>query len=146
MADSELGVGTTFYVALPLRREARAATDKTVLVVDDDLDTRDALGARLARAGYGVATAGDGAQALEYLKRAARPSLILLDLAMPVMDGWQFLAERERDPELRAIPVVVISAQHDVADRIAALHAGYLAKPITTARLLDEVAHTHSSA
>ena len=57
------------------------------------------------------------------------------------MDGWEFLAERDRDPVLRSIPVVVISAQPDVAERIAALHAGYCAKPITMSRLLDEVAH-----
>ncbi len=141
--DSELGAGTTFYVALPpVRASHDAARDKTVLVVDDDLDTRDALGERLASAGYEIAKAADGAQALAYLKRAAPPALILLDLAMPVMDGWQFLAERERDADLRAIPVVVISAQPDVEERITALHAGFLAKPITIARLLDEVAHT----
>jgi len=138
--DSVLGAGTTFCVALPLARSLHDA--KKVLVVDDDPDMRDMLCDRLASAGYEVEQAGDGAQALACLKRGRRPSLILLDLAMPVMNGWEFLAERDRDPALRKIPVVVISAQQDVADRLAALHADYLAKPITIARLLDEVAQT----
>jgi CheY-like chemotaxis protein len=63
-----------------------------------------------------------------------------LDLAMPVMDGWAFLAERARDPDLRALPVLVMSGQRDVADQVAALHAGYLAKPAAMDRLLDAVA------
>jgi CheY-like chemotaxis protein len=75
------------------------------------------------------------------MRREPAPALIVLDLAMPVMDGWQFLAERERDPALRDIPVLVMSGQRDVADRVAAFHAGYLAKPVPAKRLLDVVAH-----
>ena len=146
--ESELGIGTTFYVALPLAGNACArstARAPSVLVVDDDPVLRDVLSDQLARAGYEVARVADGAQALAYLDRV-RPSLILLDLAMPVMDGWQFLAERDQNPALRSIPVLVISAHRDVADRVAALHANYMAKPITGDRLLDEIAHAASSA
>lgn len=124
--------------ARPANRAARP--DGTVLVVDDDPDAREALCEVLAHRGYGVAMAANGAEALAYLRRAPAPMLILLDLTMPVMDGWAFLAERNRAPDLRALPVLVVSGQRDVADQIAALHAGYLAKPDRMDRLLDEVA------
>ena len=57
------------------------------------------------------------------------------------MDGWAFLAEREHDPALRGIPAIVMSGERDVASRVAALHAGYLAKPIPADSLLDAIAH-----
>ena len=98
------------------------------------------IGERLEHAGYGVVKARDGADALAYLHRAAPPSLILLDLAMPVMDGWEFLAERERDPALQSIPVVVLSGQRDIADRLATSHIGCISKPVTEDRLIRAVA------
>lgn len=152
-ADSQVGIGTTFHFTLPLARSAHEPpgpapgahpSDKLVLVVDDDEEARDALGHAFERAGYAVVGVGDGADALAYLRRAAAPSLILLDLAMPVMDGWAFLAERDRHPELSSIPVLVLSGQRDVTSRLAGLHAGYLHKPVAMARLLDEVAHAIS--
>ena len=85
------------------------------MVVDDDADVRDALADMLEHKGYGVVTAADGAEALEYLHGAPAPKLIFLDITMPVMDGWAFLAERNREPSLRSIPVIVVSCHRDTA-------------------------------
>jgi CheY-like chemotaxis protein len=72
----------------------------------------------LGGGGYAVAAAADGAEALEALRRAAPPDLILLDLMMPVLDGWHFRREQLRDPALPAVPVAVVSGAGD-----ADLHA-----------------------
>jgi CheY-like chemotaxis protein len=81
-----------------------------VLIVEDDFASREALVLLLQAVGYETAEAADGGAALAYLRGHPAPGLILLDLMMPVMDGWQFLAERRRDPELAAVPVVVFTA------------------------------------
>ena len=83
---------------------------KTILIVDDDADLREALTELLQSKGYRVASADDGAKALESLRKSGAPGLILLDLMMPVMDGYEFIAQRNSDPALAGIPVVVISA------------------------------------
>jgi CheY-like chemotaxis protein len=83
---------------------------QTVLVVDDDPDITDELGELLESEGYGVAAAPNGLAALGQLRRGLRPCVILLDLMMPVMDGWDFRAQQLKDPELRDIPVVIITA------------------------------------
>ena len=153
--ESRRGSGSTFYFTLPRAAAARETIDAlaaplaaremrpsgTVLVVDDDSESCDALGEVLAKNGYDVVKAGNGAEALAYLHESPRPVLILLDLAMPVMDGWELLAGREDDPLLRAIPVLVLSGEREAAERVVALHAGYLAKPVSADRLLDAVAH-----
>jgi CheY-like chemotaxis protein len=81
-----------------------------VLVVDDDGDIRDTLAELLESEGYEVAVAAHGEEALAYLRSAPAPRLILLDLMMPVMNGFEFRAEQLRDARLAAIPVVVITA------------------------------------
>jgi CheY-like chemotaxis protein len=81
-----------------------------ILLIDDDAHSRECMAALLEREGYAVDTAADGAKALEYLRRHPRPHLILLDLAVPEMDGWDFLHARQRLPRLRRVPVVVLSA------------------------------------
>ena len=117
----------------------------SILVVEDDPDTRDALAAVLETEGYDVAKASDGQEALGQLRTSATPSLILLDLYMPVMNGWAFRAEQLRDPKLASIPVVVLSADSRVANRAADLGAaGWVGKPIDFDRLLALVA-THCS-
>lgn len=83
---------------------------KTILVVDDNPEIRKLLRALLQRDGHAVATAGDGAQALAYLRHQPPPALILLDLRMPGIDGWSFRAQQQADPRLASIPVVVFSA------------------------------------
>src|SRR4051794_32625764 len=79
-----------------------------VLVVEDDASIRDALAQLLASEGYAVDTSENGARALDRLRSAAAPDVIVLDLRMPVMDGWQFRAEQRRDPDLASIPVIAI--------------------------------------
>src|SRR5213075_2065863 len=82
----------------------------TVLIVDDDPPILSGLSEFLQGEGYNVAVAGDGRAALDQLRRGLRPSVIVLDLMMPVMDGWDFRHEQMKDAELRDIPVIVISA------------------------------------
>ncbi len=112
-----------------------------LLIVEDDSATRDALALLLSGAGYATATAADGREALTYLRSHPVPDLVLLDLLMPVADGWQFLAERAKDAALAAIPVVVLSAGGKSL-RAAALALGaddFLEKPISPEDLLAAV-------
>jgi CheY-like chemotaxis protein len=78
--------------------------------VDDDQDIREAMSEVLSEQGHQVVTASNGAEALDLLGRPPLPCLVLLDLMMPVMNGRKFLEERQRDPTLAAIPVVVLTA------------------------------------
>lgn len=81
-----------------------------VLVVDDEPDICESLADLLVGVGFHVITAGDGAQALSVIERDGRPDAILLDLMMPGMSGWDFLAYRSRSDALLGIPVIVTSA------------------------------------
>ncbi len=113
---------------------------KTILVVEDDGATRESLGLILGAQGYGVLGAANGQEALGLLRSGPHPNLILLDLMMPVMDGWQFRREQERDAALAAIPVVVLSADGSVRQKAAALHAtDYLQKPVEVESLLETI-------
>ena len=114
----------------------RMADPPLVLVVDDDVDSRTLLEVALSMAGYDVATAVNGLHALD-VARARHPRVILLDLAMPVMDGWEFRAQQRRDPALTTIPVVVISAYRDRPSVTELDAAAYLNKPVDAAALLD---------
>ena len=117
--------------------------DKQVMIVDDEFGIRDALTMLLEDEGYAVSSASNGQEALQQLREdPARPlpCVILLDLMMPIMDGWQFKAVQEQDPRLSPIPVIVISADGSVRQKAAALHASeYLQKPIELEKLLDIV-------
>ena len=110
-----------------------------VLVVDDDPDSRTLLELALDFAGYGVRTAANGAEAL-IVARRDRPGLILLDLAMPVMDGFAFRAEQLRDPTLSEIPVICVSGRHDAQQAAKALRvAACVGKPFDLDRLIAKV-------
>ena len=109
---------------------------RTVLLVEDHPDVRDMMSLALQFAGHRVLTASNGREALQLL-RQERPCVILLDLMMPVMDGWQFCAALEKDNSLRNLPLVVISALPDVAGRIPA--AAHLAKPVDIDQMLELV-------
>lgn len=108
----------------------------TVLVVEDDLDIREVMRMVLEASGYQVLEAGDGAEAL-VVARAHHPRLILLDLMMPGMDGFQFRESQLRDPAIATIPVVIVSGGGAVPQKAAELGAaGYLIKPTDLQRLL----------
>jgi CheY-like chemotaxis protein len=111
-----------------------------VLVVDDDAEIRETLVEVLEERGYRAVSAGDGKEALDTLLRGTRPELILLDMMMPVMDGATFRARQQAEPELAAIPVVLISAHEDLPKRVLELHAdAALPKPISFRDLLSTV-------
>ena len=113
----------------------------SVLIVEDDADTRDALAAILESMGYAVAAAGDGIDALEHLRSSACTCLIVLDLFMPRMNGWAFREEQMKDPQLSTIPVVVVSADPAAARQAASLGvAATMAKPLDFDRLAKVVA------
>jgi len=109
-----------------------------VLVVDDDQGGLEALSDILEYEGYTVERAQNGLQALEHLKQSRPlPSLIILDLLMPVMDGWEFRTRQKEDPELAEVPVLVITAISATAGIDA---AEILHKPIDVDALLRAVA------
>ncbi|XXT22232.1 response regulator [Sorangium sp. So ce429] len=112
---------------------------KRILVVDDDPDIRETLAELLQEEGYAVSSAAHGGEALSALRADPRPGLILLDLMMPIMDGWQFRAEQKKDPELASIPVVIISAtgRDEFVSSLGA--AQFLKKPINLEQLLAAV-------
>ncbi len=101
----------------------------TILVVDDDVDIRDTLGDALEAAGYPVVTAENGRDALDRLASMGRPCLILLDLMMPVMDGFEFLALGLTSGAIVGVPIVVITAYDHLAARAADASAAVLRKP-----------------
>jgi two-component system, cell cycle sensor histidine kinase and response regulator CckA len=109
-----------------------------ILVVEDDRSIRSALQAILEDEGYGVTTAENGRQALENLLTSVAPDLIVLDLRMPVMDGWEFRAAQKSDPVLARIPVLAVSA--DGSAKAAAIDAeAYLRKPLSSDALLNAI-------
>jgi two-component system, chemotaxis family, chemotaxis protein CheY len=114
------------------------AGGRLVLVVDDDPDILQTLGLCLSTEGYRVLMAANGKEALHILDKE-RPSVILLDLMMPVMDGWQFVAELEHRGR-RDVPLLILSADRAVQGHAEQLHAnGHLAKPFDLDELLGKV-------
>jgi CheY-like chemotaxis protein len=110
----------------------------SVMLVEDDQDMGDAIAIVLQHAGYKVERCYDGTEALQQLSEGKTPDLILLDLKMPNMDGWQFRVEQRGRQEWSSIPVVVITA--DKSAPAAAIDADrYLQKPIQPSTLLDAV-------
>jgi CheY-like chemotaxis protein len=102
----------------------------TVLVIDDDEDIRWLVGEVLEQAGFEVSRAAGGAEAMARLAGGLRPALVMLDLMMPGMNGWQVHAAIRGDPALAAIPVVIMSSVAGVAQEAAELGANaHLAKP-----------------
>jgi CheY-like chemotaxis protein len=106
-----------------------------VLVVDDDADIREAVVEALADAGYPVVQAANGVEALHEMRTVA-PCLVFLDLMMPVMDGWEVVAQMDRDPSLAGVPVCVVSAH----DKDPPRNVRVLRKPVSLQALLDTVA------
>jgi CheY-like chemotaxis protein len=105
-----------------------------ILVVDDDEEILKSLGGLLESEGYGVETAHNGREALDKLAQMEPPQLILLDLKMPVMDGWQFLSERSRDAASGKVPIVLLSGLPFIPNAPGV--SDFLSKPINPSRLL----------
>jgi CheY-like chemotaxis protein len=109
----------------------------TILLVEDDPDVREAVAETLQENGYAVIAAENGAEALELLDAATSlPALILLDLMMPVMDGWAFREAQRKHPRHAKIPVVALTAHGDFKGFDAAMH---LRKPVSLDALLETV-------
>jgi CheY-like chemotaxis protein len=111
----------------------------TILLVDDDDDTRTCVKSVLEGEGYKVLSARNGREALDELARSEAPALVLLDLMMPVMSGWEVLEAIEAVPRLRALPIVVFTAAGEPAARERAIGRPVLRKPIDLDLLLQMV-------
>ena len=109
-----------------------------ILIVDDDEDIRDSLAECHQLEGFTVATAANGAEGLARLREDATPSLVLLDLMMPVLDGYGFLEQQRRDPRVARVPVLVITA--GAIDRGRTGGVEVMRKPLDLGRLLAVVA------
>jgi len=111
------------------------------MVVEDDADVREAIAEVLSDCEYKPVHAANGAEALHRLRTAeVRPCVILLDMMMPTMDGWQFRAEQKSDPSVSDIPVVVLSAHADGSEAAQQMDAvAYLAKPVSLDSLVSLV-------
>ena len=123
---------------------ADSPSPKTVLVVDDDRHMRTLCRASLEEAGFRVLEAAGGEQALESV-RADRPDLILLDIMMPGISGWEVTSALLADRSTDHIPIIFISARRELADRVRALELGahdYVTKPFDPAGLAKTVAKT----
>ena len=113
----------------------------TLLVVEDNDASRDALARRLQRRGFDVVLAVDGQQAVS-VARSTKPDLILMDLGLPIIDGWEATRQLKADPTTTHIPIIVLSAHAMAADRDTALSAGgddFDAKPVRFERLLEKI-------
>jgi CheY-like chemotaxis protein len=112
-----------------------------ILYVEDNEDNVYVVKTRLTRAGFTVLVAGDGAQGVT-MATAERPDLILMDLSLPVIDGWEATRRLKAAPETRHIPVIALTAHAMTGDRERALEAGcddFDTKPVEVARLLDKI-------
>ena len=105
-----------------------------VLIVEDDEDLREMMAQLLTIEGFKAATVANGREALDYL-HANKPDVILLDLMMPVMDGWEFRRQQIADPDLAQVPVIVLSALDQSRAAIVDA-AAFLKKPLDFDRLL----------
>jgi CheY-like chemotaxis protein len=144
-------LGAVDYLTKPVDREQlrktlsryhRDGKSSTVMLVEDDLKTRDMMARTLEKDGWNVSEAGNGREALDLLA-AKLPALILLDLMMPVMDGFDFLAEMRVRPELLHIPVIVVTAKDLTPDdrrRLSGMVEQVLEKnPYTSEQLMEYV-------
>lgn len=112
-----------------------------ILLVEDNEDNRDMLSRRLIRKGYNVVLAVDGQEGVD-ATRSEKPALVLMDMSLPVLDGWEATRQLKADPETRAIPVLALTAHSMAGDRDKAMAAGcddYDTKPIELPRLLTKI-------
>ena len=115
-----------------------------VLIVEDDPDLREMMAQLLQLEGYKAEAVANGHDALRYLESGDRPEVILLDLMMPVMDGWEFRRRQVQDPAIATVPVVVLSAL-DHSRTLGLGGTAFLKKPLDFDRLLELVRRFCSS-
>lgn len=116
-------------------------TKASILLVEDNALNRDMLTRRLDRAGHTVITAADGQQALE-LMRSTLPAVVLMDMNLPVKNGWEACREARLDKKIKHIPIIALTAHAMEADRLDALEAGcddYATKPVDFPGLLIKI-------
>jgi two-component system, cell cycle response regulator DivK len=115
----------------------------TILIVEDNEMNRDMLSRRLARRGYEVLVATDGAEGMA-MARDRLPDLILMDMSLPVVDGWEATRQLKSQDPTRSIPIIALTAHAMSGDRQRAVDAGcddFDTKPIELARLLEKIEH-----
>ena len=148
--DSELGVGSTFGFAIPAGAPAtsagaaiddpgRADGERTVVVNDDDRRSIDLLTVYAEAAGLRVVSAHDGQRGIELI-RGLQPAIVVLDILLPGLDGWQVLESLKADPATAAIPVVIVSILDDRGRGLALGAAEYLVKTVSREGVLDALA------
>jgi CheY-like chemotaxis protein len=118
------------------------AAERIILLVEDNEVNRDMLVRRLQRAGHKVATAGDGEAALTAM-RGQHPAVVLMDMNLPVKDGWTACREAQQDPSIAGIPIIALTAHAMEEDKHRALEAGcsdYATKPVDFPDLLTKIA------
>jgi CheY-like chemotaxis protein len=112
-----------------------------ILLVEDNEMNRDMLSRRLIRQGYEVLLAYDGVRGIQ-MAESERPDLVLMDMSLPELDGWEATQRLKADPATRAIPIIALTAHAMAADKDKALAAGcddYDTKPIELSRLLEKM-------
>ena len=150
--DSQLGVGSTFGFAIPAGVTAAAADtpgddpgradgERTVVVIDDDRRSIDLLTVYAEAAGLRVVSAYDGRRGVELVK-ALQPAIVVLDILLPGLDGWQVLESLKADPATAAIPGVVVSILDERGRGLALGAADYLVKPVSREGVLDALARS----
>jgi CheY-like chemotaxis protein len=122
----------------PPENEDGAASRGVLLLIEDDTALRDATSELLEDEGFSVVTAIDGRDALDLLRAGLRPSVIVLDLMMPRMDGWDFRHIQMADQRLKDIPVVVVTA---AGFRSQFREGHFVAKPVDPVALIDAIVH-----
>ena len=142
--ESRKGEGSTFHILLdavaPVRRTAAEfrRREGPVLVVDEDEPFRTEIVEALQRSGYAVVSAGDGREALEYLRGDNMPALVILDMMMPLMEGWSLFEAVKREPRLASVPIVLLSclSENPAIESLPDVSA-YLNKPVGMNKLLS---------
>jgi two-component system, cell cycle response regulator DivK len=112
-----------------------------ILLIEDNEMNRDMLSRRLQRRGFEVTIAIDGVEGI-VLARSSRPDVILMDISLPVLDGWEATRQLKADPGTRSIPIIALTAHAMASDREKALAAGcddYDSKPVDLSRLLAKI-------
>jgi len=112
--------------------------DRSILVVDDDPLIRELIGRLLSAHGFSIVRAGNGEEALERM-RERKPCVVVLDLQMPVVDGWEFRRRQLADPDLADVPVICITGYYDPTDVFRQTGVQCLSKPIALSGLLQAV-------